>query len=397
VPKLVDAVDAEFATDFAILAAGQEGVAPNPGASFAGSSPGHISLEAGNKYSRVHIRAERWDARPPIVAEWEDVDYIPFEEVPSAGKLVLSGFDPGDVGLDVSGLGRGRVQVFARGRHRYHYGSHNFDETLEPEEWLLRLYPQEGPVDPMMGGPRRIAGGGGLSRVTGSPWRAAVMGFRTSGWADVLSNSHGFYLANLALSMAQAPLTRVALAMQMAQRMPPWELGGPAAESLEVPPRPSLRGELDPLARLSGRTQIGTIGEAIDALVAIGLLLVEERKDEKLLVPHPAPEPAWERVGLTGDALAWARSRALENEHRGIADSIARAAAWRRDDGLTTTPRAMAIRWCTSVDDAIGGLRLLGGTGRLRSDPPMGFDTEIDPDETLTLWPGTPRVAVRTR
>jgi hypothetical protein len=380
-----------------MLSAVQEGVAPDPGASFAGSTPGTISLEAGNKYSRIRIRAERWDGRPPPTDDWEDVDDIPFEEVSSAGKLVLSGFDTGEVGLDISGLGRGRVQVFARGRHRYHYGSHNFDETLDPEEWLLRLYPHDGPIEPMAGGPRRIAGGGGLSRTTGSPWLAAVRGFRTSGWDSVLSSSHAFYLANLALLSTEGPLTRLDLAAQMARRMPPWELGGPDSESLEVPPRPSSRGELDPLARLSGRPQVDTIGAAIDALVSIGLLLVEERHGVRLLVPNPAPESAWERVGMTGEALAGARSRALENEHRGMATNIAYAVAWRGDDGLTATPRAMAIRWCTTVDDAIGGLRLLGGSGRVRADPPLEFDSEIDPDSPLTLWRGYPPAVVRSR
>lgn len=396
-PQSTDAVEAEFTTDFAILTAVQEGVAPDPGASFAGSTPGTISLGAGNKYSRIRIRAERWDSRPPLTDEWEDMDDIPFEEVPSAGKLIMSGFDPGKVGLDVSGLGRGRVQVLARGRHRYHYGSHNFDETQDPEEWLLRLYPQPGPIDPMAGGPRRIAGGGGLSRSTGSPWHSAVMGFRTSGWTDVLVSSHGFYLANLALLTVEGPLTRRDLAAQMARRMPPWELGGPDSESLEVPPRPSLHGELDPLARLSGVTQIDTIGAAIDALVSIGLLLVEHRNGERLLVPNPAPEPSWERFDMTGDALVMARSRSLEPEHHGTAGDISYAASWRGDDGLTTTPRVMAIRWCTTVDDVVGALRLLGGTGRVRADPPLGFDSEIDHDEPITLWKRRPAAAVRSR
>jgi hypothetical protein len=393
---LVDAVETELSTDFAILNAVQDGVYyPGSPASFAASGPGLIVLEAGNKYSRISIRAERWDSRPPPSDEWEDVDDIPFEEVPSAGKLVLSGFDLGEAGLDVSGLGRGRVQVLARGRHRYDYTSDADVDGIDPEEWLLRLYPLDGPVDPMAGGPRRIAGGGGLAPLSAPPWLAAVLGFRTSGWTTALVSSHGFYLANLALLTSTAPLTRLELASRMAQRMPPWELGGPDATSLEVPPRPSHRDNLDPLAQASNRARIETIGDAIDALLSIGLLLVEERDGDRLLVPNPSPKAAWESLGLSGVSLAWARTQALEADHRNIASNIGYAIAWCGEDGLSGTPRAMAIRWCTSIDDVLGGLRLLGGSGRAVSDRELGFDVEIDPDEALTLRKGDPPIALR--
>ena len=394
-PKLIDAVQTELSTDFAILMAGQRGVEADPGASFAGSGPGFVSLEAGSKYSRISIRAERWDDRPPIADDWEDVDDIPFEEVPTAGKLMLSGFNPGGVGLDVSGLGRGRVRVLARGRHRYQFSSDADIDSMVPEEWLLQLYPQDGQVDPMAGGPRRIAGAGGLSRPTGSPWLAAVLGFRTSGWSDVLVSSHGYYLADVALLSVTAPITRLELASRMARWMPPWELGGPDAETLAVPPRPSLREEVDPLAELSGRTQIATIGDAIDALVSLGLLLGEERGGAHLLVPNPSPEPAWVRIGLTGERLVWARARSLEGEHRRISSNIAYAVGWRGDEGLTATLRTMAIRWGTRVEDVVGGLRLLGGSGRVTSDPEVGFDTELDADQLITVWMAPAPIAYR--
>jgi hypothetical protein len=395
VAELEDAVETELSTDFAILMAGQEGVSPSPGASFAGSTPGFISLEAGSKYSRIRIRVERWNDHPSDVGSWEDVDDIPFEEVPTAGKLMLSGFDPGEVGLDVSGLGRGRAQVLARGRHRYQYNSDADVDGMEPEEWLIRLYPLDVPPNPMVGGPRRIAGGGGLSRPIGPPWLAAVLGYRSSGWADALGGSHGFYLANLALLSAGGPLTRLELAQKMARWMPPWELGGVEAESLEVPPRPSLREQEDPLARLSGRSQIGTVGDAIDAMVKIGLLLVENRGTDFLLIANPSPQAAWERLGLTEERLAWARARALENEHRDAASNIGYAVAWCGLEGLTATPRQMAIRWCTRVEDVVGGLRLLGGSGRVTVDRELGFDSEVDHDEAITLWRSTASVADR--
>jgi hypothetical protein len=389
VPNLVDAVDAELTTDFAILQAGQPGVAISPRASFATSTPGFVSLECGNKYARVHVRAERWDARPPWTDGWEDFDELPFEEVPAAGRLVLSGFDPGDVGLDIDGLARGRVQVAVRGRHRYGYSSAADVDVLAPEEWLLRLYPFDGSIDPLAGGPRRIAGEGGIFHSAGSPWQAAARGFTSSGWAAVLGGSHGFYLANLALVSAEAPMTRLELAARMARWMPPWEVGGPDAESTEVPPRPGLRGQPDPLALLSGHEPIDTIGDAIDAMVGIGLLLIEDRAGQQLLIPNPSPVPAWEHVGMTGETLVWARSNALASEYRQIAGDITCAVLWLGEGGLLATPRSMAIRWSTTVGNVVGGIRMLGGSGRVTSDRELGFDVELDADETLALWPGT--------
>ena len=387
-PNLDHAVEAQFGTDFAILVASQPGVEGGSAeASFASSTPGFVSLECGSKYSNVRIRAELWDKRPPLTDEWEDFDELPFEEVPGAGKLMLSGFDPGDVGLDVEGLGRGRIQILARGRHRYDYSSSIDVDTLPPEEWLLRLYPREGRADPMEGGPRRIAGGGGLSRTSRPPWSTAVLGYRTSGWSDALGSSHGFYLAQLALLSATAPLTRRELAAQMVRRMPPWEVGGPNSESVEVPPRPSLQGDPDPLETLSGHGTIATIGDVIDAMLGTGLLLIEARAGARLLIPNPSPTPAWERIGMTGPKLVWARSRALESEHRAIASDVLSAARWLSDIGLTATPRVMAIRWSTSVEDVIGGVRLLGGSEQVSSDRELGFDVELDPDEAITLWP----------
>lgn len=115
---LVDSVAAQFDTDFAILSAGQLNVANSPGMSFAMSAPGYVSLQCGTKYSRVQIRAERWDGWPPLIDRWEDVNELPFQEVPGGGELTLSGFDQGDGDLDVEEFGLGRIQVFARGRHR---------------------------------------------------------------------------------------------------------------------------------------------------------------------------------------------------------------------------------------------------------------------------------------
>jgi len=387
-PSLIDAVSTRFATDFHIIQAVQEGVGINPGASFAGSTPGVVSLEAGFKEAHVSMRAERWDGRPADTAGWEDLDDIPFEEVPTAGKLILQGFDDGNVGLDLSGFGSGRVQVLARGRHRFEPGSPIDLQAVEPEVWLLQFYPVEGAPDPMAGGPRRIAGGGGFSRpsTSTSPWLAAVWGYRSSGWSSLLSQSPGFSIAQWTLRLVTTPLSRRELAQHMAQRMPPWEFGGLDAESLALPAPTGRRASPDPLASMTNREAIVTIGEAIDAMVDLGLLLTEVRDGEPVHIPNPAPLPAWVRLGLSGEQLVKVRSRDLESDHGGIATTISFAVAWCHETGLTATPREMALRWCTSVEGLIQGLRLLGGSGRVRADQELGFDTELGPDQVITLW-----------
>jgi hypothetical protein len=386
---LVDAVETEFETDFAILAAEQSGVSTSNIASFAFSAPGLIRMECGTKYPRVRVRVERWDSRPPVIAGWEDADELPFEEIPAGGELMVGGFDPGDVGLNIDGLGRARVQVLARGRHRYTYDS-NFDpEVQAPEEWLMRLYPTEGPIDPMSGGPRWIAGGGDPSESGGSPWRAAVRGYQTSGWSSVLTGSEGFRLAESALLSFERPPDRADLAARMVRYMPPWQAGGPDSQSIALPPRRSIQPEPDPLEAVLGAKPIVSIGDAIDALVDLGLLLVENRAGHRLLVPNPSPQPAWDRLEMSGQIRLSARSHALDRAHSRVATDIASAVDWTSNEGLSTTPRSMAVRWSTTIEDVLGGIRLLGGSGQLVSDRDLGFDIELDPDETHVMKPGS--------
>jgi hypothetical protein len=385
VAPLIDSAETSFGTDFAIVSARQEQAEPDDIPTFAYTGPGFVRLEAGNKYSRVHIRVERWDERPPAADGWEDVDELPFAEVPDGGKLVLHGFDPSDVGIDISGFGLGRVQVFAHGRHRYSYGDSSIDvDKSEPEEWLLRLYPHQGAHDPMAGGPRRIAGSGGLGYSPRTAWDAAMLGYRTAGWDRELGNSHGYYLAHLAMYEAREAVTRHKLASLMVKWMAPWQLGGDESESIAVPPRPSLRAAPDPLATHSGRESIATIGDVIDALIEIGLILLEERGDSRVVVPNPSPEPVWSRLGMTGDALRRARVAALEGQHRRTASMIEASARW-CVGGLTASPRSMAIRWCTSVEDVLGALRVLAGTDRITANRELDLDVDVDLDEPLTV------------
>jgi hypothetical protein len=383
---LIDSVETEFDTDYAILTAHQEGADPLPGVSYATSVPGFVSLQCGTQHPRVSVRAERWDARPPMIDGWEDFDELPFEEVPNGGDLMLSGFDLSGVALDVEGLGAGRVQVFARGRHRYGYGDPFDPAELSPEVWLLRLFPSPHHRDPMAGGPRRIAGAGEPGATQESPWHAAVFALSSTGWTDVLKGSKGFSWARYALLSAGQPLTRTELARGMLEFAGD-ALAGPVnaenPEATQIAP-PPIELDADPLAVHSGRA-IETVADVIDAMLDFGLLLTESRDGRQLLVPNPSPALAWERLALSGDDLRGTRARTLRGDHDGVACDIARAVAWASGAGLRATPRDLAIRWATSIDDVVGAIRLLGGEGVLTSDRDLGFDSEFDPDGMLLL------------
>jgi hypothetical protein len=385
---LIDAVETELETDFAILLGDQPGGAGlSDAGSFAVTARGSLQANCGTKYARVHIRAERWDDRPPLAEGWEDVDELPFAEAPGGGKLILSGFDPGDEGLDLSGLGSSRVQVFARGRHRYQYGSEPDTNAMPAEEWLLRFFPWPGLPQPLEGGPRRIAGEGGLYSKPGDAWLAAVRALDVTGWGSTLLGSPGYYLAHLALLMIRTAAPRQEIASWMARFMPPYQPGGADSERLLVPPRPG--GKQDPLASATNRSPLATIGDTIDALLELGLILIDSQGGRELIVPNPAPEPAWERLGLSGDARSNTRIQALRSQHRLTASDLASALVWVGDRGLSASPRTLAMRWTTTTEDVVGAIRLLAALGTLVSDHEVGFDSVVDPDLELRLHPRT--------
>jgi hypothetical protein len=388
VARLINSVESLFETDFAILQAAQDGGDISPGMSFATSAPGFVSLQGGTKYSTIHIVAERWDAPPPLVDGWDDYDELPFEEVVNGGPLILSGFDRGTVGLDIRGLGWGLAQVFARGRHRYQYNSDIAPGQYTPEEWLVRLYPTGGPASALAGGPRRIAGEGGLCVPAGTPWEEAVRGLSTTGWSHVMLGSRAYSLATSSLQSAPGPLTPQELAEAMSRRMPPLQDGGIDAASMEVAPYPGHDDAPDPLASHSGLDTIRTVGDAIDALRAIGLLLAERRGDRELLVVNPAPEPAWQRLGLTGDALVSVRQQALRGQANGVDDDIVAAIRWAGPEGLHGSVRRMAMRWASGTAQVTSAVRMLTGDGTAVADRELGFDARLDSDEEFTLWLG---------
>ncbi|MBO1740478.1 hypothetical protein [Leifsonia sp. TF02-11] len=381
-PRLVAFAQTELTTDFAILRVSQPERDDVLGFSFATTASGVISLGPGNKNSRVSVRVERWDSRPPTLDGWEDLDDMPFLEVPGAGPLVIAGFDPGETSLEIDGLGQSRVQVYANGRHRYHYGSPVDVDTLPPEQWLLRLYPSDD-ADPLVGGPRRNAGDGGLRSLPTNLWNAVLRNLRSTGWSDLLFQS-AFGTLEQALWSAGGPVPRSELAALMVGHMRPGKKGGLDSESRWLGYAPVRHEEPDVLASLTGRHFTVTVGDAIDAVLELGLLLIERRGGEQLLLINPAPEPAWERIEMSGERLRHARLRA-GRDHDEIATDLIAAIAWCGEAGLTATPRQMAIRWAASVNEVVGGLRILGGGGQLEPGNNIEFDSEFDPDEPLTL------------
>ena len=182
---------------------------------------GAVQGMCGTKYAQVLLRVERWSARPVLDDLWEDVDELPFEAVPDGGVLRLHGFDPleGEGGLVLDGfrMGRVRVRVLARGRHRYHYGDH-VDETRPPEEWLMQFFPHPGPADPLAGAPRRLAGMSPFGEGPTTGWGAAVQAWRQTGWDSYLNSSSGYRAIRSGLYTARRPVTRTALAELSAAR-----------------------------------------------------------------------------------------------------------------------------------------------------------------------------------
>jgi len=155
---LIRYVDQQVATDFALLFAGQVSglYEDNLAMTYAASEPGRVGMSCGTSRAVAHVRLELWDGRPPAPApEWEDCDELPWLTLPGAGPVLVSGFDgPTDEpGLDLGGLGDGRVQVLASGRHRDEYIDPAPGPEVPPERWLLRWWSTPGLTTGMDGAP----------------------------------------------------------------------------------------------------------------------------------------------------------------------------------------------------------------------------------------------------
>lgn len=368
--ELLASTETTFDTDFAILNASQRPIGNAAAGSFAGSATGGLSAQCGTKYARVHVRAERWSGQPEVDERWEDSDELPFVAVPDGGLLRMSGFDPAteDHGLDLEGFGSGRVRVLAKGRHRYYY-SDVFDD-LPPEEWLLQFFPVEGPPNPLAGPPRRLVGFLPFSPFgRQSGWAAALHAWRQTGWHSHLVPSPGYHAVQLGLSVSGEATSARDLARESSRFA-----RESSADTLPLPDDPldipiAARAD-DPLAALHGEP-VRTLGDAINALRGLQLLLGVRRGDDTLLVPNPAPGFVWETKAMTEKEIRGTRLQIGYADFRSIAEDIVIALGWSGVQGLTTTVQEMGTRWSTSSATIRGGLALSALTSGVSTTPEL--------------------------
>lgn len=381
--ELVGATETEFQTDFAILDARQSKADAAAG-TFAGSSIGAMSAHCGTKYARVHVRAERWNGRPDFDFSWEDSDELPFEAIDGGGPLQVSGFDaPTDNhGLDLEGFGRGRVLVFAKGRHRYNYG--DIEDRLPPEEWLLQFFPEDGPPQPLAGPPRRLAAFAPFSKWDKQPgWRAAIHAWTQAGWDSHLSRSPGYHAIRLGMSLAG----RAIGARELAEASSQFTRNG-SPDPLPFPDDP-LDIQLaeragDPLAAMYG-APIANLHDAITAMRSVQLLLEVQKDGEKLFVPNPAPGPIWDAMTMSDQEIRSAQLQIGYADFRSVAEDIVIAVAWAGEQGLSTTIEEMGTRWSTTSTAIRGGLELAALTSGVFTEPKLDNDKGEDDQVPLVI------------
>ena len=389
--RLVDEIAAEVQTDFALLSAAQgDRVGYAETQTYAASAPGCIAMMCGTKYANLVVRLERWDGRPAEADPlWEDCDEVPWEPVAEAGPLLVFGFDPaeGD-GLDVTDLGRSRVQVLASGRHRYTYG--DFVEGLPPERWLLRLWPDPDAGDALAGPPRRVAGPLPFMWRRNS-WGAAFQGWSLAGWSSYLLGVEAFRVLAQAVAFIGQPFHP----NELLPKLGPWGMQRDRAGAYDWSSpaighgwavdirqmQPEIGVKLEALARAAKLPGIETFGDALTALERLGLLA---RLDGGRIVPNPAPAPVWELVPLSPEARAGLETQALRAEFSSFEGDIEHVVRW-CDGELITTPRTIATRLAIHPDDVRGAMRLLRSTRRDVSLDPEG---PTDPDREVTIRTG---------
>ena len=404
--SLLSSVETEFTTDFAVLQAHQEVYVYAPihvdmpaSGTFAGTCPGGLYASCGTKYAEVRFRAERWDTRPAFERGWEDIDELPFAEVAGAGPLELGGFDRSAVGLNIDGLGRARVLVYARGRHRYNYSEQTQREGLPPEEWLLQFFPDPDALDALAGDPRRLAGRAPFDHVPQDGWHAALREWSLTGWDGYLQRYSGYSAIAMALRIGKQPQGRADLARTACKwhgyeawkREPPSD---PLAFPLRLeanPGRPLLPREIDAaaateraltdLAFLAGLQQVDVFGDLIQALVNLGLLTPLHRGGTELMVPNPSPGIVWDALDLSDSERKQVRQNIGRYNFNEVADDISNMLTWAPEHRLEVTPHALALRLAVRSSEVIGALDFLDAINAATN-------------ESLSQgWPGTSNAA----
>lgn len=415
--QLVAAMERSFGTYFAILEISQPAhqATSTPG-TYAASMPGALSLMCGTKYADLQVRVERWDERPPEPeSRWEDCDELPWEPIKGAGRLQASGFDPpdGEAGLDVDGLGRARAQVLARGRHRYSYGDGPEEDTETREEWLIRLWPDPQGRDLLTAAPRRLAGPHPMHHQT-TPYQAALLAWRATGWHRWLGFIPAFHQIEIALYAG--PTTREELPLRLqsydpTRTYPPgsgsirqYSWDSPVEGHAQLPPdgpaaswRPEMlersktavRKQTATLAQAAGMPAVLTFGDLLDALLRLGVLVQQSAERGELIVPSPAPVPVWELPYVNEELRENLRQESIIKRGRELQADLCCAVQWAPGGQLRTTPRQLAVRWAVTTADVIDGLRAL-------TMHRSGYDVTPAPEtlngvQDVTITPRRPR------
>ena len=374
--RLIQSVEYELETDFALLSALQPGVSEAPvSMTFATSAPGAIAMTCGTRYANLHVRLERWDERPsPPADRWEDIDELPWVSHPDGGPVVAAGFDPAEdhAGLTVNDLPRARVQVLAKGRHRYAYGD-GVPDHLPREAWLLRWWPDETGADAVAGAPRRLAGPPPFWYPMDG-WRAALHAWAQTGWHAQLLAVPAFRAIEMSLLRAGHPCSADELAACWGPRGPERDEHGPYTLNTSVlghppkrdPPDLSIKRERDllqGLAAAAGMRSIETFGDALRALRQLNLLLVTEGEAPERYVPNPSPPAVWDVMELTPESRHGLITQALYADYKPYQADIQHLLRWARDGRLDVTPLTLAVRLGLPVNVVLGTLRLLQHLG----------------------------------
>ena len=291
--------------------------------------------------------------------------------------MIVSGFDGNSGELAVDGLGRARVEVLARGRHQ----SHRDDETdVQPEEWLIRLWPDPACLDAMAGEPRRLAACGfRLSEDT--LWDAACRSFERKGWHWTLGAVDEYRTLVDQLFQVGTPTTAEDLAERAGFH-----------DGLDSPlmnPNPDAWvGDPNSIAAWAGIESLATIGDLVTAMRNLGLLAAVRQSGVEHVTPNPgAPRPE-QIVPLSAKDTRFIRAQGLRYDYASIRWDLEHLLRWAPDHTIVATPFAIAVRLGVSPALVVGGIDFLTSDSEWSNGPrviaePAVSSVRFDWDESV--------------
>ena len=318
------------------------------------TTAGAIGLTCGTKYATAMVRVERWSEAPPRAdSNWHERDVLPFEPVEEAGPLIIYGFDGNDGELSVDGLGRSRVEVLVRGR--YQAWDDYVMENRQPEEWLIRLWPDPLGLDGMAGEPRRLAAMSRRFEET-SLWKAACHSFERKGWKWVIDVAAEYQPLVKELFRVGVPVTAEKLAE-----------GAGFDDGLDTPLTNLMpevwKGVPNNLAAWSGIDSLVTVGDLIEAMSSLGLLAVARHNGRDRLTPNPgAPRPE-DVLPLSPEHKRFLRSQGLRSDFYAMGMDLLHLLRWAPDETLVATPFEIALRLGVTPPLVVGGIDFLARDG----------------------------------